>query len=80
MKAIITKWIPATDTKPTRISASDGDGNKIVIPCTYGDTDPSDEAVKALCAKMEWHGKLAKGWTPLGNVYVFINEHDAFEV
>lgn len=60
MKAIVTKYIPATNTRGSRIAASDEDGNRISIPYPH---ELSGEAVhrqaaEALCAKMGWHGRL----------------------
>ena len=74
MKAIITKKLPFTSTKPTRIKASDLDGNSVTVP--YDDAlrwstgETHIPAARALCEKMGWHGKLAQG--SLGGDYVFV--------
>lgn len=63
MKAIRTKYIGPSSVKGSRISASDGDGNRIIIG--YKSELSSDEnhaqAALALCAKLGWHGTLIEG-------------------
>jgi len=81
MKAIITKYISATNYKGARISASDGDGNKITIPY---DNELSDaacyaKAAVALCKKMNWKGTLISGGLKNGYVFVF-SASDKFEI
>jgi hypothetical protein len=72
MKAIRTKYLGPTDHKPARISASDEDGNRIIISKDGRlDTEPAHrKAADALCAKMHWCGRLVCG--SLGNGYVFV--------
>lgn len=56
MKAIRTRWLHATKTRPCRISASDSDGNRTVIPAV-GFTRAEDDharAAFALCRTMQW--------------------------
>jgi hypothetical protein len=76
MKAIVTKYISATNTRGSRIAASDEDGNKVTIPYPH---ELSGEAVhrraaEALCAKMGWHGRLASGSLKHGYVFVFTRD------
>jgi len=55
MKAITTKYLPATPTKPCRISASDMDGNRIIVNgAGLSDYTIHLNAAKALSIKMEW--------------------------
>lgn len=73
MKAIITKYIGATDTRGSRIKATDEDGNSITIPYPH---ELSGEAVHAkaavqLCRKMQWGGELIGGGVKNGYVFVF---------
>ena len=75
MKAITTRWIPATNTKPTRIKARDGDGNSVTIGVPNTDSDEGAHAVAAvkLCEKMNWEGELKAGWIGLPNAdYAFV--------
>jgi hypothetical protein len=71
MKAIRTKFIPATNTKPARISATAEGGHRIVI--SYDSEGTQEEAhakaAIALCAKLGWTGKLVAGG--LDDCYVF---------
>lgn len=72
MKAIYIKWIPATDTKPTRIKASDGDHNSIIIP-RNSDLDRKQQgeaAAFALMDKMDWNSDIIGN----GDVFVFAIE------
>ena len=74
MKAIRTKYHGPTDTRGSRITASDEDGNRVSIPYPY---ELSGEAVhrKAadrLCEKMNWTGQLAGGSLKDGYVFVWL--------
>jgi len=74
MKAIVTKYLPATNTKPARIKATAEGGNSVTI--SYPQDDISQEAAyrkaaEALCAKMKWPGQLFGGGTENGYVFVF---------
>lgn len=75
MKAISTRYKGATDTKGSRIIATDCDGNRVTISYPH---ELSGEAVHraaadALCSKMGWTGQLVGGSTKQGYVFVFIN-------
>ncbi len=73
MKAITTKYHGPTDTKGSRITADDGDGNRVTIPYPYELSGEAchRKAADALCTKMGWTGNLAAGWTKTGYVFVF---------
>ena len=73
MKAIFTKYHGPTDFKGSRISASDEDGNRVVISYPYelSGEDVHRKAAEALCAKMNWPGKLVGGSYKRGYVFVF---------
>ena len=73
MKAITTKYHGPTNTKGSRISADDGDGNRVTISYPYELSGEAchRKAADALCAKMGWTGTLAAGWTKTGYVFVF---------
>ena len=76
MKAIKTKYKGPTDTRGSRIIASDEDGNRITISYPY---ELSGEAVHrkaadALCVKMGWTGPLVGGSLKNGYVFVFGKE------
>jgi len=73
MKAIITKYLGATNTKGSRIKASDSDRNSITISYPYelsGEAVFKAAAVK-LCEKMNWSTDLLGGGTKEGYVFVF---------
>jgi hypothetical protein len=78
MKAIRTRYKGPTDTRGSRIIASDEDGNRAIISYPH---ELSGEAVHraaadALVAKMDWgsdrYGKLAGGALKDGYVFVFV--------
>ena len=73
MKAIFTKYHGPTNTRGSRISAQDEDGNRVTISYPY---QLSGEAVHrkaadALLAKMNWKGNLIGGSVRNGYVFVF---------
>jgi hypothetical protein len=80
MKAIITKY----SVESSRFSATDGDGHTV-----YFDRDNSLqfednhlEAVKKLCAKLKWSGRLIKSYllhrgVMNARVWVWIEEQNA---
>ena len=72
MKAISTKYIPASNYLGSRIAASDEDGNRIVMSWN-GDLDSignSKMAATTLLKKMKWTGKWVAGGTKNGFVWV----------
>lgn len=77
MKAILTKIIPCTNTKPTRIKAYTEGGNSLTLSYNACDTEsdgpPSAHltAAQSLCRKMQWTGELIGGGTPDGYCFVF---------
>jgi hypothetical protein len=76
MKAIRTRYLPATSTKGSRIVASDCDGNRVIIGCPHelsGDA-VHQAAADALCAKMSWTGKMVQGSLGACHVFVFGEE------
>lgn len=77
MQAITTKYLPPTEHRPSRVSASCA-GGKITIAWDHGlNTDENqDAAARALLAHMAWNTELFphvyRGTTKNGdNVYVF---------
>jgi hypothetical protein len=73
MKAIKTKYKGPTNTRGSRIIASDEDGNKVTISYPYelSGEDCHRKAADALCAKMGWTGELIGGSLKNGYVFVF---------
>lgn len=73
MRAIEAKYHGATNTRGSRISASDGDGNRVSIPYPHelSGEDVHRKAADALCAKMKWSGELVGGATKSGYAFVF---------
>lgn len=75
MKAIITKFIPCTNTKGSRIKASTGKGgHSVMIPYPHelNSEDAHEEAAASLCDKMNWSGGLISGTFETGEmVFVF---------
>jgi hypothetical protein len=63
MKVIRTRYLPATNTKGSRILASDGDRNQIVIGYPHGlNSDEGHElAAYLLMQKMDWPNQLIGG-------------------
>jgi len=74
MKAIITKYHGPTNYKGSRISASDEDGNRVIISKDGSlDTEMAHRlAAEALCLKMRWTGKMVAGAIKTGYAFVFV--------
>ena len=75
-KAIVTKYHGPTNTRGSRISASDGDGNRVSVSYDHA---LSGEAVhrvaaEALCAKMKWTGRPVAGGLRDGYAFVFVGD------
>jgi hypothetical protein len=73
MKAITTKYHGPSNIKGSRYSASDCDGNRVILSANDAlDSDANHmAAVKALCVKMKWQGELLGGWAANGMVWVW---------
>lgn len=77
MKAILTKIMPCTNTKPTRVKAYTEGGNSITVAWSECDREGRTQgeahgyAAKKLCEKMNWGGTLIGGGTPEGYCFVF---------
>lgn len=77
MKAIETRYHGPTNTRGSRISASDSDGNRVSIPYPYelSGEDVHRKAAEALAHKMGWLTdgmRLEAGATKRGYVFVFV--------
>lgn len=73
MKAIQTKYLPATGRRGSRIKAFDADGNSITLPLDHGLNQDARhrQAAEALRDKMGWKGELIQGGLKDGEVFVF---------
>jgi len=74
MKAIETHYLGATNTRGSRIKATEPDGQSVTIPYPY---ELSGEAVhrhaaEALRDRMGWAGELVGGATKRGYCFVFV--------
>lgn len=79
MKAIQTKYLPATNTKGSRIRAFDSDGNSVTVS-HYHDASRDDahrRAARALCEKMDWRGRLIGGHIKDGMAFVWDEDRAA---
>lgn len=81
MKAILTRYHGATNTRGSRISATDSDKNRVSI--SYPHELNSDKAhalaAKTLCEKMNWHGEMIGGGLHNGDmVWTFAISNDRF--
>jgi hypothetical protein len=73
MKAIITKYLPATNTRGSRIKASAEGVPSIVIPYPYelSGEEVHKRAALTLCAKYGWNHSLVGGGLPDQSGYAF---------
>lgn len=76
MKAIMTKYLPATDWKGSRIKAFDCDNNSVTIgyPHELSGEDVYKKAAIMLCEKMGWDTDILGGGLKNGYVFVFKNQ------
>jgi hypothetical protein len=74
MKAITTKYHGPMNTRGSRISASDCEGNRISIsyPHELNSTKAHRKAAQTLCDKMAWPWPMVGGHTKDGMVFVFV--------
>jgi hypothetical protein len=81
MKAILTKVLPCTNTKPTRIKAYAEGGNSLVLSWSECDDAGRNQgeahlyAASALAKKMNWPVDLIGGGTPEGWCFVFADSN-----
>jgi hypothetical protein len=63
MKAIRTRYSGPTNTRGSRIHATDGDGNRVTVSYQYqmNTVDGHEYAAYSLMRKMGWNNELAGG-------------------
>ena len=73
MKAICTRYIPATETRGARVRAS-AEGVRSVIVSYWSADDAHLEAALALARREGWTGKLVRGGAAdgRGDCFVFL--------
>ena len=74
MKAIETKYLPATNFKGSRIKAYAEGGNSVTIgyPHELSGEDVFRKAAVMLCEKLGWSTDILGGSKADGNGYVFV--------
>ena len=75
MQAIEVKYLPATNTKPSRYKAT-AEAGSITVPYDYDVCDWSNQenAARALLNKLGWDNDIAGGVIPNGNaVFVLLD-------
>ena len=74
MKAIETKYIPASNTKPSRIKAFTEGGNSLTVsfPMDLDGEGAYRYAAELLQQKMKWPGRLVGGGTKAGYAFCFV--------
>jgi hypothetical protein len=84
MKAIVTKYHGPGNVRGSRISASDSDGNRVILhrDCALSVDQNRDRAALALCRKLGWTGTLAHGGLNRrgDEVYVWVDSKDLLTV
>lgn len=73
-KAIRTRYSGPTDTRGSRITADDGDGNRISLSREFDNTVNGSHrtAAYALMDKMGWTGAIVGGWFKNDCYWVFV--------
>ncbi len=83
MKAIITKYLPATNSRGSRIKASAEGVPSLTIPYPHELSGAAVHAAAAvaLCRRMGWGGTLASGGLPDESGYCFtFNDSERFAI
>ena len=82
MKAIVTKFLGQTSTKPNRIVARAEGVRPVTINVGFLDTAQAElSAARALCVRQQWTGALTRASLPNGDtVFVFTPALDALVV
>lgn len=85
MQTILTKYLPATNTRGARIKAVQSgwsdkrECNSVTIPYPHELSGDETHAVAArlLAEKLGWHGEMVCGslgaWSEFANVFVFVD-------
>ena len=74
MRTISTRFLPTTNTKPTRIKATVSEGKQsVTVSYDHGmNAEQNHKAVAtALMHKLGWEGRMLGGHTGTGMVFVF---------
>lgn len=77
MQTITTKYLPATNTRGSRIKATASGGESFTFPyqSELGIVDNHIDVVKRLCEHLKWNGTLAYDIQGGGGyVFVFVRE------
>jgi hypothetical protein len=76
MKTIETRYIPPSNTKGSRIMATDCGDHRIYVHTDHALQNDENHvaAARKLCEKLAWHGEFVRGATKTG--YVFVFAHD----
>lgn len=63
-KAVVTKYHGPSNVRGSRYSATDGDGNRVIVGAldNLNSEDNHKRAALALCEKMGWDGTLVGGY------------------
>lgn len=75
MKAIVCKYLPATNTKPARVKAMAEGGFSVTVSCHSVPDDPERHAAEALVRKLDWNPVwLIRGGLPdQSNVFATVS-------
>lgn len=75
MKAIETKYLPATNFRGSRIRAAAEGGNSVTLGYESSHSSDANHARAALelARQLAWKGRLVMGHTSKGCVFVFTN-------
>ncbi len=78
MKAIRTRYVGPTNTRGSRIVATDADGNKVSIsyPSAYSSETAHEIAAYLLMEKMGWPNALIGGGFKNDNYWVMLPRED----
>jgi hypothetical protein len=83
VKAITTTYRGATERQPACVIATDHDGNRARLSwdgLDGGDFERHFQAVRHLCDRMQWHGRIVGGMIRNGYVWVWLDTWSSREI
>ena len=79
-QAILVKWLPVTNHKPSRWKATSADGMSVIVSCDGSTHDYGQRAVAALCKKLGWDAECFVVGQCVGGQYVYVQKHGSPEL
>lgn len=82
MQSIVTKYLSATNFKPSRIKATASNGDSVTVSLGYNFSDEREHwpAAQRLASKLGWTGQMVAGSIDGGYCFVFVDSGLTFDI